>query len=40
MSSKILGHFLTTNLDELKVKGLFNDIDPLESSNGPIIAIN
>lgn len=40
MSSKILGNFLTANLNELKAKGLFNQIDPLESSNGPIITIN
>lgn len=40
MSSKILENFLTANLSELKAKGLFNQIDPLESSNGPIITIN
>jgi glycine C-acetyltransferase len=40
MSSKILEHFLAANLAELKAKGLFNHIDPLESSNGPIITID
>jgi glycine C-acetyltransferase len=40
MSSKILENFLIANLNELKSKGLFNQIDPLESSNGPIITIN
>jgi glycine C-acetyltransferase len=40
MSSKILENFLTVNLNELKGKGLFNRIDPLESPNGPLITIN
>lgn len=39
MSSKALGTFLTENLNDLKAKGLYNVIDPLESSNGPIIQI-
>ena len=39
MSSKALGTFLTENLTDLKAKGLYNVIDPLESSNGPIIQI-
>lgn len=39
MSSKALESFLTENLTDLKAKGLYNVIDPLESSNGPIIQI-
>lgn len=35
-----LSNFLETNLNELKSKGLYNKIDPLQSSNGPIITIN
>lgn len=37
--SKVLENFLTENLQELKDKGLYNEIDPLESPNGPIITI-
>lgn len=40
MSSKILAKFLTENLEDLKGKGLYNVIDPLESANGPMITIN
>jgi glycine C-acetyltransferase len=39
MSSHVLNQFLTENLDDLKSKGLYNVIDPLESANGPIIKI-
>jgi glycine C-acetyltransferase len=39
MSSNILNQFLTENLEDLKSKGLYNVIDPLESPNGPIIKI-
>lgn len=39
MSSKTLEQFLDTNLGELKEKGLYNVIDPLESPNGPMIKI-
>lgn len=39
MSSKTLEQFLVENLEDLKSKGLYNVIDPLESSNGPIITI-
>lgn len=39
MASKALGTFLTENLTDLKSKGLYNVIDPLESSNGPMIRI-
>lgn len=40
MSSKKLEHFLNENLEDLKGKGLYNVIDPLESPNGPVITIN
>lgn len=39
MSSKVLMNFLKENLEDLKSKGLYNVIDPLESSNGPVIRI-
>ncbi|CEG27379.1 glycine C-acetyltransferase [Bacillus sp. B-jedd] len=39
MSSKTLEQFLDTNLGDLKEKGLYNVIDPLESPNGPMIKI-
>ncbi|MHB1652172.1 MAG: glycine C-acetyltransferase [Desulfitobacteriaceae bacterium] len=39
MASKVLASFLKKNLADLKSKGLYNVIDPLESSNGPIIKI-
>lgn len=39
MSSHILNQFLSENLEDLKNKGLYNVIDPLESPNGPIIKI-
>lgn len=39
MSSKILEQFLQTNLSDLKEKGLYNEIDTLESANGPVIQI-
>ena len=39
MSSHILEKFLTENLEDLKGRGLYNVIDPLESPNGPIITI-
>ncbi|SEM17477.1 glycine C-acetyltransferase [Mesobacillus persicus] len=40
MSSKQLEQFLTENLEDLKGKGLYNVIDPLQSANGPMITIN
>lgn len=39
MSSRGLQEFLHGNLTELKSKGLYNVIDPLESANGPVITI-
>jgi glycine C-acetyltransferase len=40
MSSIMLEQFLNENLEDLKSKGLYNVIDPLESPNGPVITIN
>jgi len=40
MSSHSLETFLNENLEDLKGKGLYNVIDPLESPNGPVITIN
>ncbi|MGC5328860.1 glycine C-acetyltransferase [Brevibacillus sp. SYSU BS000544] len=39
MGSKVLDQFLQENLADLKSKGLYNVIDPLQSANGPIITI-
>ncbi|MFT9846014.1 glycine C-acetyltransferase [Aneurinibacillus sp. REN35] len=39
MPSKSLANFLNENLTDLKEKGLYNVIDPLESPNGPMITI-
>ncbi|AST90253.1 glycine C-acetyltransferase [Sutcliffiella cohnii] len=40
MSSNVLDQFLQHHLDDLKGKGLYNVIDPLESPNGSKIKIN
>jgi len=40
VSSNTLEQFLNENLEDLKGKGLYNVIDPLESPNGPVITIN
>ncbi|WP_449538148.1 glycine C-acetyltransferase [Ferdinandcohnia sp. Marseille-Q9671] len=40
MMSKVLDSFLHENLEDLKKKGLYNVIDPLQGANGPIIKIN
>ncbi|WP_033541332.1 glycine C-acetyltransferase [Planococcus sp. CAU13] len=37
--SKKLDAFLNENLDELKEQGLYNEIDPVEGPNGPIIQV-
>lgn len=37
--SKKLNQFLKENLNDLKSQGLYNEIEPLESPNGPEIAI-
>lgn len=39
MASKTLTSYLQQNLDDLKAKGLYNTIEPIEGSNGPIIQI-
>jgi glycine C-acetyltransferase len=39
VSSKVLENFLKEHLEDLKGKGLYNVIDPLESANGPMIKI-
>ena len=37
--SKILNAFLDDNLKDLRDQGLYNEIDPVEGANGPIIQI-
>lgn len=39
MTSKTLDNFLHDNLNDLKTRGLYNEIDTLESANGPLITI-
>ncbi|MCJ8010463.1 glycine C-acetyltransferase [Paenibacillus sp. KQZ6P-2] len=39
MSSHSLEQFLTENIEDLKSKGLYNVIDPLQGPNGPTILI-
>lgn len=39
MSSKMLNSFLKENLEDLRSKGLYNVIDPLQGANGPMIQI-
>ncbi|KWW15482.1 MULTISPECIES: glycine C-acetyltransferase [Peribacillus] len=39
MTSESLNQFLTDNLNDLKDKGLYNVIDPVEGPNGPVIKI-
>ncbi|MCA1065548.1 glycine C-acetyltransferase [Rossellomorea sp. AcN35-11] len=40
MTSKTLDHFLQENLEDLKSRGLYNEIDPLQGANGPMITVN
>ncbi|KPL58190.1 glycine C-acetyltransferase [Rossellomorea vietnamensis] len=40
MTSKTLDLFLQENLEDLKSRGLYNEIDPLQGANGPVITIN
>ncbi len=40
MSSNVLDRLLQENLGDLKEKGLYNVIDPLQSANGPKIKVN
>lgn len=39
MSSNVLDRFLQENLGDLKERGLYNVIDPLQSANGPVIKV-
>ncbi|WP_427181673.1 glycine C-acetyltransferase [Paenibacillus sp. TC-CSREp1] len=40
MSSKALDQFLSSNIENLKTKGLYNVIDTLQGANGPVIRID
>ncbi|SHG25632.1 glycine C-acetyltransferase [Ornithinibacillus halophilus] len=40
MTSKILNTFLDENIAELKGKGLYNEIDPVQGANGPTIKVD
>lgn len=37
--SNVLTTFLDENLDALRTQGLYNEIDPVEGANGPIIQV-
>lgn len=39
MGSQVLAKFLEENINDLKSKGMYNVIDPLEGPNGPLISI-
>ncbi|MCM3132903.1 glycine C-acetyltransferase [Paenibacillus polysaccharolyticus] len=40
MSSQALNEFLSSNIEDLKAKGLYNVIDTLQGANGPVIRID
>ncbi len=40
MSSHTLDQFLSSNIEDLKNKGLYNSIDTLQGANGPVIRID
>ncbi|MBY0215333.1 glycine C-acetyltransferase [Paenibacillus illinoisensis] len=40
MSSHVLDQFLSSNIEDLKNKGLYNFIDTLQGANGPVIRID
>lgn len=40
MSSKVLEQFLDENIQDLKSRGLYNEIDVVEGANGPVIQID
>lgn len=40
MTSKVLHTFLEENIDDLKQRGLYNEIDPVQGANGPVINID
>ncbi|MEQ6387991.1 glycine C-acetyltransferase [Bacillaceae bacterium S4-13-58] len=37
--AKVLQEFLQSNLEDLKSRGLYNEIDPIQSANGPKVII-
>lgn len=40
MTSKALDHFLDENIADLKERGLYNEIDPVQGANGAVITID
>lgn len=40
MGSKVLQEFLSESITSLKDRGLYNEIDPVDGANGPMITIN
>jgi glycine C-acetyltransferase len=40
MSSQALDQFISSNIEDLKTKGLYNVIDTLQGANGPVIRID
>ncbi|TFJ93449.1 glycine C-acetyltransferase [Lentibacillus salicampi] len=40
MTSKVLQSFLRENISDLKARGLYNEIDPVQGANGPVINID
>ncbi|WP_077329446.1 glycine C-acetyltransferase [Virgibacillus siamensis] len=40
MTSKVLHTFLEENIDDLKQRGLYNEIDPVQGANGPVITLD
>ncbi|MFD1363479.1 glycine C-acetyltransferase [Lentibacillus salinarum] len=40
MTSQALQSFLQANITDLKERGLYNDIDPVQGANGPVIHID
>jgi len=40
LTSKVLHTFLDENIAELKEQGLYNEIDPVDGANGPVIRMN
>lgn len=40
MTSSLLQSFLDEHISDLKERGLYNEIDPVEGANGPVININ
>lgn len=40
MTSKVLDEFLSENIADLKERGLYNEIDPVQGANGPKIMID